>query len=132
MVLEVGFETTFAANKDGGESVPCTQKCTHASPALLPDQPSRCINCLNKQERDKAKKETYDALLFYPRGPTGRCVELDAEAFEVMEAWATLPATLKTAVVSIVRSHHPSDSPRDPGIDPLPSESNSDAKGGAR
>ena len=132
MVLEVGFETTFAANKDGGESTPCTQKCTHAPLALLPDQSSRCIDCLKKHGRDRTEKDTYDAFLFYPRDLEGRCVELDAEAFEVIEAWAHLPATLKTAVVSIVRSKHPSGSPGDPGTDPLPSESNIDAKGGAR
>ena len=108
-MLEVGFETTFALNKAGGEKAQCTQKSTHAH--LLSSNPSSC-----------------HALIFHPHEQEGIFVGLDPDAFEVIESWATLPGALKTAIVSIVRSHNPPDDCRYS----YPSEANTDAKGGAR
>lgn len=104
MVLEVGVETTLAPNDDGAESAACTQKSTHAL-RPPPDQRASCSSCLRGAATDRAEKDNHEALLFYPHDTEGKCIELDAEAFEVIESWASLPDALKTAVVSIVRSN---------------------------
>lgn len=47
---------------------------------------------------------TYDVLLFYPHETASdRSVEVDAECFELIEAWPSLPGYIKTALVSMIR-----------------------------
>lgn len=52
-------------------------------------------------EYDKAEKINHDAMIFYPHDLEGKQVELDAEAFKVIEAWETVPVLLKKAIVAI-------------------------------
>ena len=103
-MLEVGVEPALSPNKDGAKSASCTQKSTHA----VRPPPDQCLyraSCLRDAVADRDGKDNYEALIFYPHDTGGKCVELDAEAFEVIESWEALPDALKTAIVSIVRSN---------------------------
>ncbi|MDF7809543.1 hypothetical protein P4E94_19050, partial [Pontiellaceae bacterium B12219] len=124
------FEATSEPNKTGVKNANCVQKriqteqeeaekliaCDDVflSPAereykqfLIENQ--KRIDTASKEariEREKeiAEKTNYDGYIYYPHDLEGKYIERDAQCFEVLEAWPSLPDSLKSAIVSIVRS----------------------------
>jgi hypothetical protein len=130
VVPEVGLEATFTANKDGVENAGCVQKRAHDEQTysknlmacddvfLSPEQRDLKQFLIENQERidavadesrigrekEKAEKTNHDGIIYYPHDLEGKYIERDAECFEVIEAWPDLPGSLKSAILSIVRS----------------------------
>ena len=56
-----------------------------------------------EEDRLKAAQINYEVVLYYPHDIEGKEVELDEDAFKLIEAWTKIPSLLKQAIVAIAK-----------------------------